>query len=148
MVNEEISFSALADKEGLFSGEANLNGGKNTILATAKDAAGNKSRQSKPSTIIYDATPPNLVLLQEIPSQTADPDQTIKGKTESSAKVTINQRQVVLDNDGVFNHAVKLNIGANNLEIVATDTAGNTRKIYRSITLAGGQQATSSAESN
>ena len=148
LVNDEEAFSTLADKEGLFSGGASLGGGENLIVATAKDAAGNESRKSKQLSITYDATPPSLVLLQELPSQTAEQTITVSGKAEANAKVTINQRVAVVNGDGVFNHTMQLNSGENKIEIVASDAAENTRRIERSVTYTGGQQSTSSANQN
>jgi len=147
-LNDEVAFDTLADKEGLFTGELSLIGGENIISAIAKDAAGNKSRDSKQLTIIYDANPPSLVLLQEIPSQFDKSAITINGKTEVGAKVTINERQVVVNTEGVFNHAVQLESGKNAIVIIARDSADNTRKIERSVTYSGGSEATSSANQN
>ena len=148
LVNDEEAFSTLTDKEGLFSGEANLSGGENIVVATAKDPAGNESRKSKELSITYDATPPSLVLLQELPSQTSTPTITVSGKAEAGAKVTINQRVTVVNGDGVFNHTMQLNPGENRIEIVASDAAENTRRIERTVTYTGGQQASSSANQN
>ncbi len=146
-INDKEAFSALTDKDGQFSGEAQLEGGKNTVTAIAQDAAGNKSRQSKSTEIVYDATPPSLVLLQEISSQTDKQELTVKGKTESSAKVTINQRQAVVASDGVFSQVIQLDSGENRIEIIAKDMADNSRKIERSITYSGESDETA-AESN
>lgn len=145
MLNEEEAFNTLADNQGIFEGEITLQSGQNDIYATALDSAGNKSRQSKSLSVVYDATPPSLVLVQNIPSETTESTLTISAKTEPGAKATINQRQAIVNSDGAFSITLQLKPGQNPISILATDGAGNTNKIERSINFKSSQQASASA---
>jgi len=147
-VNEEEAFSTLADKEGFFEGDITLVGGENNIKAIAKDPAGNISRESKSLKVVYDANPPSLVLLQNIPSEVTDQELTINAKTEPGAKVTINDRLVIVNSDGVFSTTVQLKSGQNPISILSTDSAGNTNKIERQVTFKSGNQGSPSAQPN
>jgi large repetitive protein len=143
-VNDEESAKTLADKQGHYEGEVALAGGSNTISAQAKDAAGNQSRASTNISITYDATPPNISLLQELPQLATEPTLTVTGKTEPKAKVTINDRVAIVNNEGVFTTTIRLISGANTISIIATDAAGNQKKIERTVTL-NNEQSSSSA---
>ena len=145
-VNDEKELSALVDKEGLFTGEITLTSGENVISATAKDAAGNISKVSKSSKVIYDATPPSLVLLNEIPSTSDSSSISLSAKTEPGAKASVNDRRAVVRQDGSFSLTIPLKPGKNVLTILAEDAAGNTRKLERTIERTTGNEASGSAE--
>ncbi len=58
----------------------------------------------------------------------------ISGKTEESNRLTVNDRLVIINNNGTFSYSYPLNEGENKLTIVATDPAGNQTKIERTVT--------------
>ncbi len=124
--NEE---EVLADRDGKFSLNFQLDKGENTISATAKDANGNESQKSPTYTIIFDNEPPKI----EISSPSGGTEffgskarqLTIKGTTESEADLTINDRVVAVDDDGSFAFLTTLSEGENNFKIKAVDKAGN-----------------------
>ena len=122
----------LADKDGNFSLNLNLNKGANTISATAKDAAGNISQKTQTYTITFDKEPPDIQITSPSPGAQFFGDKarqlSIKGKTESEASVTINDRLVAVEDDGSFTFVTTLVEGDNNFKIKATDKAGNTKE--------------------
>lgn len=134
MINGEEKLSTIVDGQGLFEGEVELANGQNAMIATARDAAGNTSRESKEVIVVYDATPPSLVLLQNIPDTTDEATLTVSGKTEPGAKVAVNQRRSIVNSEGVFNSTINLEEGQNSIEIISTDAAGNENVIKRNIT--------------
>jgi hypothetical protein len=146
LVNDREQINTLADKNGQFKGEVSLTGGANRITATAKDSVGNESRPSKAITVIYDATPPKLLVTSPASRQTAtdSPTMVISGKTDAAANVAINDRQIIVQPDGGFSSSVSLNSGGNTIVVTATDSAGNTAKSTLAVTYTP-KQASSSA---
>lgn len=111
-----------------FSFSLNLKDGENRVYLTASDKAGNTSPSSTNYLITYDNTPPTLDVSKPQEGATYySPEQTIsiEGTTEKDASVTINDRLVIINNDGSFSQKYKLNEGENILNIAATDKAGN-----------------------
>jgi len=119
---------ALVDSEGFFSKTILLEKGVNTLYAIAVDQNANQSGESKRLTVIYDNEPPNLQILE--PTTTnfyglRQKNVTIKGKTDPESSVTVNEKFVVVANDGIFSHLVSLSPGENSFTIKASDQAGN-----------------------
>ena len=81
-------------------------------------------------------TPPILELQTPADNATVNGDSnlvTVEGKTEDDTSVNINGRLVVIKTDNTFSYQYPLNDGDNKLTIIATDLAGNTTKVERSI---------------
>jgi hypothetical protein len=122
----------LADRDGKFTFNLQLNKGENTVSATAKDTNGNESQKTQTYTITFDNEPPEIKI--DSPSDGAEfygskeRQLTIKGKTESEADLTINDRVVAVDDDGSFAFLTTLSEGENTFKIKATDKAGNTEE--------------------
>lgn len=150
VVNDREQLTALADKNGIFKGEISLVGGANSVVAVAKDSAGNKSRPSKAVSITYDAAPPKLLITSPAQEEisVANASITISGKTDATASVSINDRQVIVQPDGGFSMLVSLSPGINTITIISTDTAGNASNISRTVTYNAPAQASSSAASH
>jgi hypothetical protein len=129
--NDETQ-EVLADRDGKFSFNFQLNKGENTISAIAKDTNGNESQKSPTYTIIFDNEPPKIEI--NSPADGAEffgskqRQLTIKGKTESEADLIINDRVVAVDDDGSFTFLTTLSEGENTFKIKATDKAGNTEE--------------------
>ncbi len=56
------------------------------------------------------------------------------GTTDQDVTVTISGRIVVVKSDGSFSYNMPISDGANKLEIVSTDAAGNSTKVERNVT--------------
>jgi hypothetical protein len=128
--NSGLSFGeVLADNQGLFSMEnLKLTLGRNEITAVAIDSAGNESLPSIPAVIDYDTTPPDLTINQPTEGETISGPENkimIEGQTEEGAKLTINDRLVIVGPEGKFSNEYPLNQGENHFTLVAQDKAGN-----------------------
>ena len=131
-LNGEIIKKIVVGESGAFRvSDINLSEGDNNIYAVAEDMAGNKSQESVRQTIVLDKEPPKLDVDFPENNQSFSGDKreiVIKGKTEDSAVITINEREVVVDLDGGFEASYSLADGANSIIIIAKDKAGNQSK--------------------
>ncbi|MCH7641057.1 hypothetical protein IID22_02590 [Patescibacteria group bacterium] len=120
----------LANKDGEFSFSLLLLDGENTIAAQSMDQAGNQSQKTKTLTIVYDNDPPELEIASPQDGSeyygSKQRQVVIKGNTEEGAILNINDRIVVVDQDGTFTFATTLSEGENTFNIKAQDKAGNT----------------------
>ncbi|MBU0569671.1 hypothetical protein KKB40_02720 [Patescibacteria group bacterium] len=120
----------LTNSEGKFSYKFNLNDGKNSISAMAKDSFGNESRKIEIQEIVFDNKPPELTITKPENGSsfyTAKERQVvIEGTTEEGCSVNINGRQVVVESDGSFAFATTLSEGENDFNVKSQDEAGNT----------------------
>lgn len=119
----------VANKNGTFSiGSFELTLGKNEIHALATDEAGNTSQKSNRLTVSYDRTPPELSILEPAKENRLIEEEnkiTVKGKTEKGATVYINDHIVIIDSEGNFQYPVTFGEGENEINVKATDQAGN-----------------------
>lgn len=123
------SSETVANSGGVFSFEINLKGGKNSFFAIAKDGAGNESQETSIKSIVYDNDQPDLTI--DSPSSgdsfygASQRQISIKGSTDPTAEVYINERFTKVADDGTFSYTTTLTAGINTFEIKATDKAGN-----------------------
>lgn len=121
--------SSLADKDGNFSFEFELNDGENIFSAVAVDTAGHVSQKTKEYTVTFDKKAPDLTI--DSPSEgssffgSKQRQVTIQGTTEADARVTINDRIISVDGNGKFQYTTTLNDGENKFNIKSSDQAGN-----------------------
>lgn len=127
--------SVTVDDEGKFSYELTLSEGENKIRLYGKDEAGNESTV-KEVAVALDTEKPGLELenltedTQVITKQ--NQNYSIKGKTEPHSKLTINDRSVYVDGEGLFTTSYYLQEGDNTLKFKIEDKAGNaTEKEFR-----------------
>jgi len=119
----------LADSEGSFRFTFDLKDGKNTLLALAKDTAGNESQKTDEFMLIFDDDEPSLNI--NSPSEGASffgakqRQVVIEGTTDSEASLAINERFVLVEEDGSFAFATTLSEGENTFNFKAQDKAGN-----------------------
>jgi cytoskeletal protein RodZ len=77
---------------------------------------------------------PNLIVMNPQDQQTVDiPEITIQGKTDPETKVTLNNQEIGVDENGNFKEEVKLNSSTNQIEIAATNKFNRTTKIDRTV---------------
>jgi hypothetical protein len=128
LTGQEVK-EVVADNEGNFSsGKLNLTLGQNEIYALAIDKAGNQSAASSKISIWYDDEPPSLEITQPEDGKTISDEKgkvEVIGKTEEGVELMINDHLVILEKEGNFKYTLGLNLGENNIRVVATDKAGN-----------------------
>ncbi len=89
--------------------------------------------------IFRDSTLPVLTLFENLDGMTfRKGEAVISGAVKNAAKLTINDAEVVIGEDGVFEHTVALASGANQVTIVATSESGIGTSRSMQITRAGG----------
>lgn len=123
-------FETTANQEGEFTTSVTLKDGENEVTATATDNAGNKSAASKTFVVTLDTKEPELSLDKPKDGDTITGSDkqnlVIQGTTEGGSSLTINDRFVLVQEDGKFTFTTKLSEGSNEFNIKATDEAGNT----------------------
>jgi len=128
LTGQEVK-EVLADNEGSFSsGKLNLTLGQNEIYALAIDKAGNQSVASNKISVWYDNEAPSLEISQPEDDQTISDEKAkveIIGKTEEDVELRINDHLVILEKEGNFKYSLGLNVGENQILIIAIDKAGN-----------------------
>lgn len=134
----DTSQEQVANSSGEFSFDLDLTKGSNLLYAKVKDQAGNEGQASKTYTVTYDTEPPKLEIESPQDGQSffgsRQRQLIIKGQTESRAKVIINERLVVVDENGSFLFTTTLSEGSNPFNIKTEDEAGNSTEKTLGIT--------------
>jgi hypothetical protein len=118
----------LADANGKFSFSFTLSEGENHISAQTSDSSGNVSQKTETQVVSFDDKPPTLEVTKPVETEFFGSKQrqlVIEGTTEDNVRIQVNQRQVVVEQDGSFAFATTLSQGQNNFTVVAEDHAGN-----------------------
>jgi hypothetical protein len=125
---------------GRFSAMVDLEPGANQVRLVAVKPAGDTTEQS--TEVYFDGAPPELVVggLQQSMSVRAAAI-LVSGRTEPGAALALNGRAVTVGPDGGFAVALSLRAGANAVELVARDEAGNERFFKGVITATTGAGA-------
>ncbi len=130
-VNDE-SEETTANTNGEFNADITLTKGTNEIYAKAKDKAGNESVDSKHYSVYYSKEKPKLEVTKPSQGDNYYGDKqrqiSVEGKTCIDCTLTVNGRLALVDDDGNFKLTYGLNNGSNDLNIIATDKAGNTEE--------------------
>jgi hypothetical protein len=131
-INSKTLGSVNAASDGSFVFDnVTLNEGKNTLIAVALDNSGNKSQPSGEVDVVYSKQEPKLNVDFPTDRQTfsGTPTIEIKGQVDPDSRLTINDRIVIVTDDGSYSTKWNLTSGDNTLVFVTTDPAGNqTRK--------------------
>ena len=120
-------------QNGSWTTSITLKQGVNTITIVATDAAGNTTTVSR--TVTADWTPPAITVSSPLDSAITKLSLVaVSGTVKDSTAVTltINGNSVPVSN-GSFNTTVNLTEGTDKIIIVATDAAGNTTTISRTV---------------
>lgn len=137
-VNGVSSGKTVVDKNGVFEfSEIALEEGTNTFSAAATDQAGNTSQMSIHRTIAFVKNPPKIELTDPPDGvKITGEEKTVRvsGKTESVVALTINDRVVILNNDGSFSFQISLSDGENRIKVEGVDIAGNKTSVERTVT--------------
>ena len=128
--NDPVNVLAGNDGGSEFS-DIKLNEGNNSFVAIAIDEAGNKSLASEKMQVVFDDKPPLLEV--ESPSDrqviSDKPGRIeIKGRTDAGTRLSINDRILIVNQEGAFTGFYSLAAGENLLIINAVDNAGNQTK--------------------
>lgn len=105
-----------------------LKNGENIIRTKAETKDEEESGFSNQYIVIFKKEAPTLSVDSPTDNQSFGKDDkttSVKGKTNSGAKVTVNDFWAIVDNDGNFSYTLPLQSGENKIKIVATDEAGN-----------------------
>lgn len=113
--------------------------GSHTIAFNAKDNDGNAAAQ-KTVTFVVDTVAPTLTINSpndniKVNQATCVVSGTTNDATSSPVSVTINGTSVTVGADGSFSKSITLNEGTNTITIVATDSAGKSTTVTRTVTL-------------
>lgn len=123
------NLEVLSDGSGSFSFNVSLESGINTFAAIAIDQAGNQSQKTDDYQITFDKTVPDLEISSPSDGSTfygsTQRQVTITGETDPDASVTVNDRILSVDEEGVFQYTTTLNEGSNSFNVKSTDKAGN-----------------------
>jgi YD repeat-containing protein len=133
-VSLTINGNAVSVVNGTFSTSYTLTEGLNTFIIIATDAAGNSSSQTR--SVRLDTTPPTLTITSPVNGITTNQlNVTITGTVADSTDVviTINGTPVQVGGNGAFTGQVTLSEGLNSFTVVATDAAGNSSTVTRTI---------------
>lgn len=137
-VDEEETEKSKVSENGTFTLTLDgLTEGTKHISAKVSDDKGTVSELSNVLTILIKKKGPSLELTAPEDNSTLNGDDnkvTIAGKTDVDTSVTVNDRIAVVSGDNTFSYKYPLNDGENKLKIVATDIAGNTSTIERTVT--------------
>jgi len=130
--NEEV----VANNEGSFRRTFELNKGENTLRASAKDSSGNESQKTDAVSIIFDDDEPSLEISSPSDGSSffgsKQRQLVIEGSTDPGSSLSINDRFVLVEEDGSFAFATTLSEGENTFNLKALDKAGNqTEKSFK-----------------
>lgn len=121
---------------GTFSVPVTLVNGSNPITVMASDAAGNVTRDSR--NIFYDVTSPVIDIASPVDNSfTNSVNLQISGSIDETPQIiTVAGMPAVVDyGAGTWTANIDLVAGLNTIEIIATDLAGNTSSLKRSVVL-------------
>lgn len=121
-----------------------LSDGSHTVTVNVSDHDGNAATK-KSTTYKVDTVPPTLNITSPVDGLiTATSSLNVSGKTNdaTSSPVTVtiklngsNQGNITVGSDGSFSKSITLAEGGNTIEITATDAAGKSSSVTRTVTL-------------
>lgn len=116
-----------------------LKDGTHTLTINAKDNDGN-SAVTKTITFTVDTIPPSLTVTAPTDNlKTNQSTLTVSGTTTDATSkpvtITVNGSAATVNSDGSWSTTVTLKSGANTITVIATDKAGKTSTVTRTVTL-------------
>jgi len=118
--------------DGHYRGTVVLEEGSNLLVLLARDVAGNAAQRTLQ--VMRDSTPPQLTLTTPVEgAKVAGDSVRVEGRVEDSTAVTVRVGGLAaaVEPDGHFQLTVAVAQGAVSLEVVATDSVGNTSRMVR-----------------
>jgi len=133
--NQQKASSLNADFNGQFEFEQLLEERNNQFYVVSTDSYSQKQTQSKLYNVTFIKEPPNLEISSPQDNKKYyDSKLIVEGITDSEVYVKVNNASVVVKADGSFSHSLQLQKGENQIEIIASDQAGNTTEKKLSVT--------------
>jgi hypothetical protein len=130
-----IYYRINAGVDTLYASPVQIPDGNVTLTYYARDSQGNQEAPRQ-LTFKVDATAPVVTILTpQGGSVTGTAIAAITGRTEAGATVTINGSAIAVQPSGDFGGSVTLTEGANSIQVVATDIAGNVGQTTVAVTL-------------
>lgn len=130
-----IYYRVNAGSDTLYASPVQIPDGAVTLTYYARDS---QSNQEQPKQLVFkvDATAPVVTVLSpQEGTVTSMGVVSITGRTEAGSSVTINGSSVPVQTNGDFGGGVTLTEGANAIQIIATDVAGNIGQARVNVTL-------------
>jgi hypothetical protein len=130
-----IYYRVNAGSDTLYASPVQIPDGAVTLTYYARDS---QSNQEQPRQLVFkvDATAPVVTILSpQEGTVTSMGVVSITGRTEAGSLVTINGSSVPVQTNGDFGGSVTLTEGANAIQIIATDVAGNIGQARVNVTL-------------
>ena len=135
--------------DGTFRIPVTLQDGENVLTARASTPDGTTD-PSEPVRVYLDQAAPELTLDTPADGEKRNrPDVTVSGRVADNlalATVTVNGQPVTVAGDGTFSVRVLLEEGTNELVVTATDRAGNTTTVTRTVSVDTAAPAISDVE--
>ncbi len=129
---------AKIDSDGRFALEVSLPEGHSTLEVECRDQAGHSTRERR--SVVRDSRAPVVTLTRELPQElfgTRSRHLALVGSVDDPhASLTIGGKPVKLSSKGRFRRRMRLSEGANTVEIVALDLAGNRSELTRVVNYA------------
>jgi hypothetical protein len=136
-INDMDTKKMTVEKDGTFQfKDVTLAEGSNSLSAKLTDDKNNISALSEVISVTIKKSKPTLEITAPNDGDTISGENasvTITGKTEEGNTVTVNGRIVVMKADGSFSYPYTLGEGDTNIQIIATDPAGNQTKAERKV---------------
>lgn len=129
VLNGQQKAEVVANDDGEFTVEFNLNGGENTLAFFSRDAANNESTLSHETKITFDQSGPELTWDEpedgKVVTNLREREVKVSGQTQENVRVYLNDSVVFVDSSGKFQDSFYLNEGENVLKLKVVDPAGN-----------------------
>jgi hypothetical protein len=124
------------DANGHFALPLNLVDGTNQLIVSLVTPT--ETVASTSATVVLDKIAPPLAISKPLNGATVEgTNVTVEGKAEPGATVVVNDRSVIVGQDGSFTDTVTVGAGTVALTVVARDRAGNETKTELSVTVKG-----------
>lgn len=136
-INDELRIDTQTMDNGNFEvNDLPLSVGNNNITGKTVTNGDKRSLPSKVIRVLYSNEKPKLEVTEpsdELLVKGESKKVRVSGKSETNNTVTVNGSTVILNNDGNFSTEVGLNDGENSINVVATNSFGNTTQISRKV---------------
>jgi bacillopeptidase F len=125
---KQIKKADVKDDNSFAFRDVELDSGENSIKVKAFTDDNKESKFSDSETVTYSNKAPSLSIDFPTDGETYHKDNNplkVRGKTDASVRVTINDFWAMVDDSGNYYYNLPLQNGDNQITVVATDNAGN-----------------------